>query len=232
MAYPSTFITLQNAIISRLNLDATADLQAVKDEINLAYSQTVIETEALQTSGTKTLTAGTATYDLSTFVSTGAVVRLKAVYSSFGGVTSDPLEQLTMDQILRRRTSTGGVALATGSPTHYSLNGLNNLELWPTPSSADVLTLWYVYQPTALSADADVPAIPEPYATRCLTAGACWKLADITGDPGEYQAEYEGWIARFRQHLNRRKGGQPGAFSFYPEGDFPPHDPATMASGW
>ncbi len=126
------------------------------------------------------------------------------------------------------------MAVASGTSTHYALAGMNDLELWPTPSAADVLTFWYVYQPTALSGDSDVPAIPEPYATRLLTLGACWWLADLTGDPAsqQYQADFEGWIARFRSHLNRRKGGQVGGFEFQPEASFVPHDPSTIVSGW
>ncbi len=234
MAWPRTFKNMQDLCIARLNLEATADLQMVKDAISNAYSQAVIETEAFQTGGTKTLTAGTATYDLSTFVSTGVVVRMKAIYPTYSGVFGKPLAQLSLDALLRRRSEGGGVATATGPSTHYAMAGMNDLELWPTPSAADVLTLYYVYQPNALSADADVPTIPEPYASRCLLAGACWELADLTGDPngGQYQADFEQWIARFRAHLNRRRGGQPGAFETYPETALPMHDPSTIVSGW
>ncbi len=234
MAWPRTFKNLQDLAIARLNLEATADLSVTKDAINNAYSQTVIETEAFQTGGTKTLTAGTATYDLSTFVSTGMVVRMKAVYSSFGGVQTPPLQQISLDALLRRRVGSGGTSAASGTATHYAMAGMNDLELWPTPAAADVLTFYYVYQPTALSGDSDVPTIPEPYASRCLLNGACWELADLTGDPnaGQYQADFEQWIARFRAHLNRRRGGQPGAFENYPETPYISNDPARIVSGW
>ncbi len=233
MAWPRTFLNLQAIVIARLNLDATADLSMAKDSINTAYGETCVETEALQTSGTKTLTAGTASYDLTSVVA-GAIVRIKAVYSTYGGVTSPPLAQLSLDALLRRRVATGGASVATGTATHYALNGENSLELWPTPASADVLTFWYVYQPTALSADGDVPIIPEPYASRCLIPGACWELADLTGDPqaGQYQQDFEQAKARFRAHLNRRRGGQPGGFEFYPDLPLVAHDPATIRSGW
>lgn len=231
MAWPSTFKNIQDGVIARLNLDATADLSATKDAINQAYGQVFVETEASQTSGTKTLTSGTATYDLSTFI-TGGIVRIKAMFVSSSGVTVPPLKMISLDSILRRRVGTGGAAAATGYSTHYALNGLNGLELWPTPASADVLTIYYAAQPTALSADGDIPALPEPYATRCLTFGACAELADLTGDPegDDYQAKFDGWIARFRQHLNRRKGGLPGQFEFVPELGWAPHDPSTLTS--
>ncbi len=38
-------------------------------------------------------------------------------------------------------------------------------------------------QPTALSGASDVPAIPEPYATRCLENGAAFELALFAKDP-------------------------------------------------
>ncbi len=232
MAFPSTFANLQASIISRLNLDATADLAATKDCINQAYSEVCIETEAIQTSNTITLTPGTASYTLSSFL-TNAIVRIKAMSITYGGVTYPPLTMIDLDPLLRRRVGAGGTAVATGTATHYAVDGMTTLELYPTPLSADTLTVWYVAQPTALSGDSDVPAIPEPYATRCLIAGGAWQMSDTTGDPGgpSYGQDFELWKQKFRAHLNRRRGAQPGQFVWFPGGPNVPHDPATIYSG-
>jgi hypothetical protein len=231
--FQGTFKKIQDNVILRLNLDAVADLQNVKDYINQAYSQVVVETEALQTSGSFTLTPGTKTYDLSTVLS-NVIVRIKTISLTFGGQTFPPIQQVSIDKLLRLRIGAGGSSPASGTVTHYAVNGLNDLEVYPTPQSADTMTVFYSYQPAALSADGDTPVIPEPYATRCLTAGALWQGSDITGDPagGQYQADFEQWTGRFRAHLNRRRGGQPGAFEPYPAPAYPPHDPATILSGW
>ena len=59
MAFPSTFVDLQNDVIQRLRLDATADLPKVKDWLNQVYAQVCVETEANVTVATMALTAGT-----------------------------------------------------------------------------------------------------------------------------------------------------------------------------
>ena len=132
------------------------------------------------------------------------------------------------------RTALGGAATATGYITHYALLGLSEFEVYPTPQSADVITIYYVAQPTALSADADVPILPEPYASKLLEYGALAEAADFKGDPaeGEYRQLYQMWRGKFIEHLNRAKGGTPEAFEFYPENSFPPHDPSVDAPWW
>ena len=44
MAFPSTFLDIQNAVINKLRLDSTNDLSKVKDWINQVYYEACIET--------------------------------------------------------------------------------------------------------------------------------------------------------------------------------------------
>ena len=62
MAYPSTFVQLQNEVIDRLRLDSIADLTRVKDWINQVYTDICVETEALQDFATSTFTSGCLLY--------------------------------------------------------------------------------------------------------------------------------------------------------------------------
>ena len=215
-------------MIAKTRLDAANDTTKVHDWINQVYAQACVETEARVLSTTATLTSGTASYSLSTLAS--AVVRIKEMYvTPVGGTQSSPINQTTLDYILRRRQGGGGTTVSVGYVTHYALSGLDNLELYPTPQSADTLTIWYVAQPTALSANGDVPILPEPYASKVLEYGALAEAADSKGDPSEqeYRQLFQKWMMDFRTHLTRRAGGQPGQFRIFPGTAYPPHDPST-----
>ena len=215
---------IQNAVVAKARLDATNDLTKVKDWINQVYAQVCVETEANITTSTMTVTAGTGSY---TFPS--SVVRIKEMYvTPVGGTQYAPMQQTTLDYILRRRQASGGVA-ATSYMTHYALLGINDFEVYPTPSSADTVTIYYVALPTVLSGNTDVPILQEPFASKVLEYGALCEAADWKGDPseGEYRQLFQQWMMKLKTNLNRKQGGQPGQFRVFPGYAYPPHDPST-----
>lgn len=186
------------------------------------YAQACIETEANQTSATMTLTSGTNSYTLP-----AGVLRIKEMFVTYGGSQYAPVRQTTLDEILRLRV--GGGTVQSGSVTHYALLGLTDLEVYPTPGSADVVTIYYVALPTALSADADVPILQEPYGSNVLIYGALAEAADFKKDPDVmvYRSLHEDWMRRFRAHLARRQGSQTQQFAVAGTPAYPPHDPST-----
>jgi hypothetical protein len=207
-----------------VRLDATNDLTKTKDWINQVYASVVVETEASVTTTTLNMVAGTSTYTLP-----AAISRIKEMYvTPVNGAQLWPLRQTTLDYILRRRVAGGGASTATGSATHYALLGLTDLEVYPTPSAADVVTIYHTALPTALTANGDIPILQEPW-VKLLEYGACAEAADWKGDPGEqeYRQLLEVGKQKFRAHLTRRQGGQPGQFRIFPGSSFPPHDPST-----
>lgn len=210
-------------MIAKARLDATADLAKVKDWINQAYARACVETEANQTFGTMSFTA-----DVSSYTFPSEVVRIKSMYvTPTGGTASVPIRQTTLDFILRSRTA--AAFSASGYVTHYALLGINDFEVYPTPSAADTLTIWYVSLPTPLSASNEVPILQEPYASKLLEYGALAEAADFKGDPSdqEYRSLFEDWLRRYRSQITRKAGAQPGQFNFFPAYTFPPHDPST-----
>ena len=212
-----------------MRLDATNDLTKVKDWLNQVYAEVCVETEAIQTSTTQVLSANVAKYTLA-----ASILRIKAIYvTPVGAVQSAPLQQITLDYILRRRQAGGGVGVSVGYVTHYALLGIDDLEVWPTPTGADVLTIYYVGLPTALSANGDVPVLQEPYSSKILEYGALAEAADWKGDPSEqeYRQMFQAWKMKYRAHLTRKQGGQPGQFRLLPGYQFPPHDPSVDIGG-
>jgi hypothetical protein len=226
MAFPSTFQDTQNAVLKRLRLDATNDLQKVKDWINQAYTQVVVETECLQKRATMTLTVNGAIYTLPS-----AVIRLKYVTIRGSGQSEygPPLEEATVDDLLNWRRSSGGVNAASAVPTHYALVGLNQFELWPPPAAADTMLVYYVYLPTALSANGDVAVLQEPWNSRLLEYGALVEASDYIDVPKSdvYRQWYDLWMGRFRQHLVRRGGGNVRQIQLLDDRVYVPHDPSV-----
>lgn len=229
MAYPSTFVDLQNAVAakSRMDMADSTQLSKLKDFINRAYTETCIATEALRSTTTVNLVANTSTYTLA-----AAVKRIKQIVIQPAGVTSynRPLTLVDLATILRWRQSNGGQAVTNGTASYYSVSGLSDLELFPTPGAADTMLIYYVSAPTVLSADVDVPQIPEPYATECIEAGALVHAFDYMKDfisSSTVRQVYSGAVTEFRQHLRRREGGQSKQFAKTTGLYRPPHDPSV-----
>ena len=221
MAYPATFLDIQNAVILKARLDPVLDLPNVKDWINRAYAQVCVETEANVSADTMTLTTGVASYSLP-----AGIARIKQMVVKPAGSTqfNPPLVRTTLDEILNRRqfggdtTTTANMGIAQS--THYAVIGLNQFELWPTPSAADVITLWMVALPTALVADGNVPILQEPYSSTLLEYGALVHAGDFKGDPStaDWQNSYNEWLGKYIDHLNQRQGDLPGQFHQWGDG--------------
>ena len=218
------FLDIQNSVINKLRLDATNDLQKVKDWINQIYAQICVETGANASFATMTLTSGSASYTFPT-----QVERVKSMFvTPVGGTANAPLQPVSLDYINRRRMVGGGVATATGTVTHYALLGINDFEVYPTPQAADVITIYYESLPTALSGNTDVPILHEPWASKLLEYGALAEGADFLNHPDEpkYRGLYEGWMTRYIAHLNR-KGPKPDQLEVFGAFIYPSHDPST-----
>lgn len=204
MGYPSTFLDIQNAVIDKLRLDAAADRERVKDWINQVYADVCVETAANITAANLTLTADEPTYTLP-----DSVLKITDMYvTPVDGTTYGPLEPVALSQIIRWRQGTGGNT-SSGSVLYYCRRGLNLIDFYPTPSSADTITVYYVVLPAVLSEDEDVADLQEPWSSKLLEYGALAEAADFKRDPseGQYRALYADWLRRFQTHMNMSGGG-------------------------
>lgn len=223
MAYPSTFSDLYTRVINYVRLDSVVDLQLAKDLVNAAYVDVCIDTEATQEVADITLTANDWLYTMST-----TVVRMKSLWiTAVDGTQSGPLKQVSPQEIIRLQQSSSQT-LVGGSPTLYALVGLDQLALYPTPSEAATLSMFYVEQPAVLSDNTDVPVLPEPYATECIVNGACLKACLFLKDPDAptYKQLFEEARNRLRSHLRRAAGSSTLQFELA-HGRPVSHDPST-----
>lgn len=211
MAFPSTFLDLQTSVITKARLDTTLDTAKVKDWINQVYFQVCVETEASITTTTINCVAGTSKY---TLAATIARIKQMAVKPSGSTQFNPPLILTTLDEILNRRQAGGDAQTSGAWATHYTLLGINDLELWPTPAAADVVTVYYAAFPTALSANGDLPILEEPYASKLLEYGALAQAGDFKGDPAtaDWENGFALWMAKYEEHLRVKRGVIPGQF--------------------
>ena len=227
MPYPQTFVGIQDSVIAKLRLDDTdTNRDLVKDWINQSYAQVAEETQALQQAGVATLTSGSATYALP-----DKLIELKQVVARSESETlvGPPLERVSLDTILRWRSGNGGTSPVTGGVCAYALLGLDQLELWPTPTDAGVIEFYYSYLPDALVNDGDIAEFQEPWGSKCLEYGALVQAAEMQADPllDRWQQDFQDMKTRFRVHMTRR-GGSVDQFPVYRSRLYPRNNSADV----
>jgi len=232
LAYPSTFLDVQNSVIAKCRLQDDTDRSLVRDWINQAYIGAVQRTMEDIVLCHMTLTPGVHTYQLP-----AGIIEIRQMVLAPAG-TSDPkygpLVPISLEEILLKLAAYDGSGSARGLVTHYSLSGEDLLEVWPVPAAADVLWIYYLEQPTALLADTDVPRLQEPYATEILEYGASMKAAEYKGDQNAqlYRQLYEQAVGRLQAHLNRKKGATSGQFMLARPVRVISHDPSADIRSW
>lgn len=204
-----TYGSIKATVINKLRLDASDDATDVGNAINLAYQQVVQETACLQQTASAALMADVESYNLP-----AEVAWIRSVWISYpDGSFTDPLQQVTLEQISEQRRATAASGQQVVRPL-YALAGQNQIELWPTPAAGQALSFVFVYLPDALVEDDDPVAIMEPYGSKLLEYGALVELARFKKDPllADYEAGYQSWLTRFQLWLNRREGSSARTF--------------------
>lgn len=225
----STLATLRTNVSAILGLDnsTSGDQTQIDAYINEGVLEVLKATKCYVTYATASMTANSSDYTLDT-----DILEIRDVFSTSGSVTR-PLERRSMDEILdlRRASSTAGAQIR-----YYALAGHNLLMVYPTPSTGETLTFYYVPMPTVMSNSAHDPSsstyggIPSEN-HNVIEWYALWRLADMDDDSSSeqgmmYRESYLRALAEMKRHL-RFKGGYRLAPARLRSRRVPAADPST-----
>jgi hypothetical protein len=213
MAFPATFVDLQQDVIGKGRLDADQDVQRVKDWLNSAYYTAVIETNFYETAAIiSTPLAANAT----AFAVPASTVKIEYIVpTGADGQYWGPMDEVTFVEILELRSHSGGT-ISTGAPSRYAFRsaGAPVIEFWPQAVGGEVLTFYGASLPPPMVADSDQPIIPEPY-RQVIAYGALTDAAEFQKDlisQQTWQSQYQDHLQRFRGFTNTRPGSKVAQF--------------------
>ena len=206
----ATLANLRTRVSAKLGLDTTAggtDETLLDSWANEAVLDVLLKTGVYRSSATMTLTANTKDYTLPS-----EILAVDELYIT-GSNGDRPLTRASTQDLLymRRATSTSGDVM------FYAVNGANLLMVYPTPTAADTLTVYYTPRPTAMSSGAHDPSsttyggIPAEH-HKAIEYYCLWQGGDYLDDQSSSQGQryldlYEKELAKIRRAV-RRKGGK------------------------
>ena len=230
----ATLAQIRNEVSRVVGLDQTAagaDETLLDGWANEAVLDILLQTRCYVAVSTTTLTANTGDYTLDT-----AILHVVDCYLTASS-TGYRLRQVSPQELLDMRVTSPGAA----SPaTCFAVAGSNLLMLYPTPSTADTLSVYYVPRPTAMSAGTHDPSnttyggIPTEFhraIVKYVEAEAADYRDDKSSDQGDrYRSDYMVWLGKIRKYVNQK--GATDTVPFQVRGMWtPPHDPSTD-TGW
>jgi len=222
----STLATLRSDVAGVLGLDYDAanpsngDGPRLTAWANDAVIDMLRRTHVYVTSATMNLTSGQGDYNLDS-----GILAIEDIYTTSSGANFRLSRKSSTDLVNLRLFS-----VTTSPEQMYALSGANLLMLYPAPLQADVLTIYYVPRPTALSNTTDDPStltlggIPSEFHYG-LELYMQWKAADAFDDESSQSGETyrrmylgdptappgteqrDGFVGTMKKDL-RRKGGK------------------------
>ncbi len=222
---------IRNEVSRVIGLDQTAagtDELLVDAWANEAVIDILLETRCYVASATTALTVGEGDYTLDS-----DILHVVDVHLTSGGVTYR-LKQVSPQVLLDMRVTTNSEAASPVS--HFAVAGSNLLMVYPVPSTADTMTIYYVPRPTAMSAGTHDPStttyggIPTEF-HRAIVKYTAAEAADYRDDPtsqhgDRYRADYQRWIGKIHKFVNQKGYTETTAFEIRGR-SYPPHDPST-----
>ena len=175
----------------------------VGDDLNDAVVQVLLETHCHIKIGTTTLTSGTGDYELDTDI---------LAIHKITGDDNVPWQRVNESDIEELRR-----ADATSEQTFkYAVTGSNLIMVWPTPSSAQTATIYFVPRPTPMTSASHDPSnaiyggIPAEH-HKALEFYALWQGADFDDDTtsqqgDRYFGQYQLWLGKIKKG-QKLKGG-------------------------
>lgn len=179
MAANTTYVEIQNNILSLISKSDATTRNRVKNWINLGQQDFVLRElwPFRETTGTLALAQGTQEYDLSTNFSDMDEQNITSV--ALQGTTNAKVIYWPYAQL---RANQPDFDLAgTDVPRRYYLKA-GQIGFWPVPNATYTAAIDYSKIPTELSNDSDVPIIPLAYRESLIHYGLAMEH-DYNGDP-------------------------------------------------
>jgi hypothetical protein len=210
-------LQFETSVANELGLDPVNEKTIIDDSVNVAVQRVLEDThcfvtsENINVSSLSTRGAIAGDYDLPP-----EILEVVEIYTTSGG-TIYTLERLGEVALIQKRR----VSNPSGTPSmFYATSGANMLMMWPTPASTDVLTVYYVPLPTALSGPTDDPStttiagVPQ-ILHEAVFLFACSRGASYDDDQSSAQGQrYRDWydkeIIRYKTII-RKRGGERNA---------------------
>lgn len=218
----TTLAQFRTAIANQVGLDNSTggDQGAIDLWINEGYTELVLRTNAKVQKETFTLIVGTSDYTLPT-----TLLKIQQAYI-VSTATPYNLQRVAPEQIISMRLSSS----ANVSPAqYYSLQGSDLFMIYPTPATADTLTVYYVARPTALSVSSDSPSDLPAEWHKGIEYYGLWQAAQYDDDASshngaDYMQLFEALIARARREIAMKGGNRLPRVKVDPRRAPIPHD--------
>jgi hypothetical protein len=216
-----TLAQLRTAVASELGLDANADgtgteCGLVDNWLNEGVTRVLMDTGCYVTSESLTVSSLTSVSSLGGMIvdyqMPTEVLEIVDLYLASGG-TNYRLDRASVPEIIERRR----LSIPSNSPVQvYALAGADLLMFWPLPGSTDVIELYYIPVPAAMSASSDDPStaslggIPKQlhYAIEfwAESRGASYDDDQSSAQGARYQQNYKDELTRYKKFLRERGG--------------------------
>jgi hypothetical protein len=184
---------------------AGADEVEIDRRVNEGATDFMLRTGIKVQEGNPTLTADEGDYTLDT-----DILDIMDVYATSGS-QDYRMERISVPELLEMRR---GASTMVGPARYYATAGANLLMVYPTPTGADELTVYFVPRPVTLSGPSDTPSeIPAEYHP-AVEMYALWRLGSMRDDQtssqgSRYKEEYEAMVLRARRTVALMGGDPP-----------------------
>ena len=200
------FLALKTRVRETASLPSE-DAATVGEFVNEAYRDFCRDAATNPERFSFTLTANDGTYPLSSIAGADAgILRFLSIAVGASGERATLVDVVELDELLLMSESNTTASV----PTHCAFLGLDSVELYPAPSTALVLSGFYVPRPAELSADTDTPAVPLEY-HRAIRYRATQLAMEWDGqaEAPEWEQRYYSMVGAALKQRKRMSGSRP-----------------------
>lgn len=175
----ATLENFRTVVAAKMSMNDTAgsdECNLIDGWVNEGVVDVLLKTRCYVDKSTTSLTAGVNDYDLDTDI----LQVLKMLASD--GRELEPITFMEMNQLREL-----GVTDTPGRK--FALAGANIFMVYPTPTSAETLTFYYIPRPTTLSTSGESPTFVPTEFHKAIEFYVLWQAGDYTDDASSAQGE-------------------------------------------